>query len=67
MDIKLPQGGRLTLLLPPEYAPFVYLIKQSYLVLTDSGSIQKEAPALEKPVLVLREVTERPEGVWSGP
>ncbi len=59
-----PQG-RLALLPPLEYAPFVYLLSQSYLVLTDSGGIQEEAPALGKPVLVMREVTERPEGVWA--
>ncbi|MGB8992798.1 MAG: UDP-N-acetylglucosamine 2-epimerase (non-hydrolyzing) [Desulfobaccales bacterium] len=58
-------GGRLALLPPLEYAPFVYLLSQSYLVLTDSGGIQEEAPALGKPVLVMREVTERPEGVWA--
>jgi UDP-N-acetylglucosamine 2-epimerase (non-hydrolysing) len=60
-----PKGGRLFLLPPLEYAPFVYLLSQSYLVLTDSGGIQEEAPALGKPVLVMREVTERPEGVWA--
>jgi UDP-N-acetylglucosamine 2-epimerase (non-hydrolysing) len=38
----------------------------SYLVLTDSGGIQEEAPALGKPILVMRDVTERPEGVWAG-
>jgi len=59
------QGGRLALLPPLEYAPFVYLLSQSYLVLTDSGGIQEEAPALGKPVLVMRDVTERPEGVWA--
>ncbi len=59
------QGSRLFLLPPLEYAPFVYLLSQSYLVLTDSGGIQEEAPALGKPVLVMREVTERPEGVWA--
>jgi len=58
-------GGRLALLPPLEYAPFVYLLSQSYLVLTDSGGIQEEAPALGKPVLVMRDVTERPEGVWA--
>jgi UDP-N-acetylglucosamine 2-epimerase (non-hydrolysing) len=58
------RSGRV--LLPPlEYAPFVYLLSQSYLVLTDSGGIQEEAPALGKPVLVMRDVTERPEGVWA--
>jgi UDP-N-acetylglucosamine 2-epimerase (non-hydrolysing) len=41
-------------------------MSQSYLVLTDSGGIQEEAPALGKPVLVMRDVTERPEGVWAG-
>jgi len=58
-------GGRLALLPPLQYAPFVYLLSQSYLVLTDSGGIQEEAPALGKPVLVMRELTERPEGVWA--
>jgi len=57
--------GRLALLSHLEYAPFVYLLSQSYLVLTDSGGIQEEAPALGKPVLVMRDVTERPEGVWA--
>jgi UDP-N-acetylglucosamine 2-epimerase (non-hydrolysing) len=58
-------AGRLALLPPLHYAPFVYLLSQSYLVLTDSGGLQEEAPALGKPVLVMREVTERPEGVWA--
>ena len=58
-------GSRITLVPPLDYAPFVYLMTQSYLVLTDSGGIQEEAPALGKPVLVMREVTERPEGVWA--
>jgi UDP-N-acetylglucosamine 2-epimerase (non-hydrolysing) len=58
-------AGRLALLPPLQYAPFVYLLSQSYLVLTDSGGIQEEAPTLGKPVLVMREVTERPEGVWA--
>jgi UDP-N-acetylglucosamine 2-epimerase (non-hydrolysing) len=56
---------RVTLLPPLEYAPFVFLMSQSFLVLTDSGGIQEEAPGLGKPVLVMREVTERPEGVWA--
>jgi UDP-N-acetylglucosamine 2-epimerase len=46
--------------------PLVYLLKHAYLVLTDSGGIQEEAPALGKPVLVLREVTERPEAIEAG-
>ena len=55
-----------TLLEPLEYLPLVQLMKQSHLVITDSGGIQEEAPGLGKPVLVLREVTERPEGVTAG-
>jgi len=48
------------------YVEFVYLLKHSYLVLTDSGGIQEEAPSLGKPVLVMRDVTERPEAVDAG-
>jgi UDP-N-acetylglucosamine 2-epimerase (non-hydrolysing) len=51
---------------PLGYEDFVYLLKQSYLVLTDSGGIQEEAPSLGKPVLVMRDVTERPEAVEAG-
>lgn len=51
---------------PLDYAPFVYLLKHCYLVLTDSGGIQEEAPGLGKPVLVMRDVTERPEAVEAG-
>lgn len=51
---------------PLDYEPFVYLLKQCHLVLTDSGGIQEEAPSLGKPVLVMREVTERPEAVKAG-
>lgn len=55
------------LLTPPlEYLPLVHIMKRAYLVLTDSGGIQEEAPGLGVPVLVLREVTERPEAVESG-
>jgi UDP-N-acetylglucosamine 2-epimerase (non-hydrolysing) len=54
-------------LLPPQdYEPFVYLMTKAYLILTDSGGIQEEAPSLGKPVLVMRESTERPEGVDVG-
>jgi len=54
-------------LLPPmDYLPFVHLLKRSYLVLTDSGGLQEEAPGLGVPVLVMRRVTERPEGVDAG-
>ena len=51
---------------PLEYLPFVYLQNRSYLILTDSGGIQEEAPSLGKPVLVMREVTERPEALEAG-
>ncbi len=51
---------------PLDYEPFVYLLKHSYIVLTDSGGIQEEAPSLGKPVLVMRDVTERPEAVDAG-
>ena len=51
---------------PLDYQPFVYLLKNCHLVLTDSGGIQEEAPSLGKPVLVMREVTERPEAVNAG-
>jgi len=54
-------------LIPPvDYVEFVHLMNRAYLVLTDSGGVQEEAPSLGKPVLVLREVTERPEGVAAG-
>ncbi|MNO88271.1 UDP-N-acetylglucosamine 2-epimerase [compost metagenome] len=51
---------------PLDYLPFVYLMSRSYLILTDSGGIQEEAPALGKPVLVMRDTTERPEAVEAG-
>jgi len=61
-------GGLENVLLtdPLDYEPFVQLMKRSYLILTDSGGLQEEAPSLGKPVLVLREVTERPEVVEAG-
>lgn len=51
---------------PLDYLPFVYLMNQAYLILTDSGGIQEEAPSLGKPVLVMRDTTERPEAVEAG-
>ncbi len=51
---------------PLDYAAFVYLMRTSYLIITDSGGVQEEAPTLGKPVLVVREKTERPEGVAAG-
>jgi UDP-N-acetylglucosamine 2-epimerase (non-hydrolysing) len=51
---------------PVDYLPFVYLMQRAHLVLTDSGGIQEEAPSIGKPVLVMRETTERPEAVAAG-
>lgn len=51
---------------PLDYAPFVAAMKKAYLIISDSGGVQEEAPALGKPVLVLREETERPEAVEMG-
>lgn len=51
---------------PLDYLPFVFLMEKSYLVLTDSGGIQEEAPGLGKPVLVMRDTTERPEAIDAG-
>lgn len=51
---------------PLSYEPFVYLLRHAYIVLTDSGGLQEEAPGLAKPVLVMRDVTERPEAVTAG-
>lgn len=51
---------------PLDYLPFVYLMDRAYILLTDSGGVQEEAPALGKPVLVMRETTERPEAVTAG-
>lgn len=56
----------ITLLEPLDYLSFVHLMKSSYLVLTDSGGVQEEAPSLGKPVLVMRRTTERPEGITAG-
>ena len=54
------------LIQPQDYLPFVYLMNRSYLIITDSGGIQEEAPSLGKPVLVMRDTTERPEAVEMG-
>ncbi len=60
------EGGRIHLIEPVDYLPVVYLMKRAWLILTDSGGIQEEAPSLGKPVLVMRETTERPEAVSAG-
>lgn len=58
--------GNVFFIEPVEYLYFVYLMTRSYIILTDSGGIQEEAPSLGKPVLVMREVTERPEALEAG-
>lgn len=62
----LDKVSNVRLIAPLDYVPFVYLMKQSYLILTDSGGIQEEAPSLGKPVLVMRDTTERPEALSAG-
>jgi UDP-N-acetylglucosamine 2-epimerase (non-hydrolysing) len=51
---------------PQQYLPFIYLMTRAYIILTDSGGIQEEAPSLGKPVLVMRDTTERPEAIEAG-
>jgi len=63
---RLRAHPNITLTEPMDYVPFVDLMRRSYLILTDSGGIQEEGPSLGKPVLVLREKTERPEAVEAG-
>lgn len=63
---NLSNLGNMFFIEPLEYLSFVYLMEKSYLVLTDSGGIQEEAPGLGKPVLVMRDTTERPEAVTAG-
>ncbi len=64
---RILQGlANVHLIEPLDYLPFVYLMQRSHLILTDSGGIQEEAPSLGKPVLVMRDTTERPEAVTAG-
>src|SRR5690554_2315276 len=64
---RLLQGiNNLHLIEPLDYLPFVYLMNRAHIILTDSGGIQEEAPSLGKPVLVMRDTTERPEAVEAG-
>lgn len=58
--------GNVHLIDPVDYLPFVYLMDKSYFIITDSGGVQEEAPSLGKPVLVMRDTTERPEAVQAG-
>lgn len=62
----LGNHSRIHLIEPLDYLPFVYAMKKSYLIITDSGGVQEEAPSLGKPVLVMRDTTERPEAVDAG-
>jgi UDP-N-acetylglucosamine 2-epimerase (non-hydrolysing) len=66
VDAILRGVDRVHLLEPLEYPKLVWLMARSHLIVTDSGGIQEEAPSLGKPVLVMREVTERPEGIDAG-
>lgn len=63
---SLEELNNVHLIKPQDYEIFVYLLKNSFLVLTDSGGIQEEAPSLGKPVLVMRDITERPEAIEAG-
>lgn len=58
--------GNVFLIDPQDYLPFIYLMEKSFFILTDSGGVQEEAPSLGKPVLVMRDTTERPEAVEAG-
>ena len=63
---KLSNLNNVYLIEPLDYLQFIFLMKESYVILTDSGGVQEEAPSLNKPVLVMRETTERPEAVKYG-
>ena len=63
----LSEIGNIHLIDPLAYPAFIWLMNQSYLIITDSGGVQEEAPSLGKPVLVMRDTTERPEAVAAGP
>lgn len=63
---RLGNTDRIQLVDPLDYISFIHLLTHSYAVLTDSGGVQEEAPCLGKPVLILRDVTERPEGILQG-
>lgn len=66
VERRLGGASNIQLIDPLDYVPFVDAMRRAYLILTDSGGVQEEAPSLGKPVLVLRENTERPEGVEAG-
>jgi UDP-N-acetylglucosamine 2-epimerase (non-hydrolysing) len=62
----LQNNPNISLIEPQDYVPFIFLMRRSWIILTDSGGIQEEAPSLGKPVLVMRDTTERPEAVSAG-
>ena len=66
VESMLGSHSNIHLIPPQDYLSFVYLMKESHIILTDSGGIQEEAPSLGKPVLVMRDTTERPEAVDAG-
>lgn len=63
---RMLADSNVTLISPQDYLPFVYLMMQAHLIITDSGGVQEEAPSLGKPVLVIRDTTERPEALEAG-
>lgn len=66
VETSLGELERVSLIDPQDYLPFVHLMRRAHLILTDSGGVQEEAPSLGKPVLVMRDTTERPEAVDAG-
>lgn len=66
VEKRLGSLHNVNLIPPQEYLPFVYLMSRAHIILTDSGGIQEEAPSLGKPVLVMRDTTERPDAVEAG-
>lgn len=66
VESRLKNIPNIKLIKPLNYHEFIYVMNKSYMILTDSGGIQEEAPSLGKPVLVMRDETERPEGVEAG-
>ena len=66
VEVSLGALDRVRLIPPQDYLPFVHLMRRAHIILTDSGGVQEEAPSLGKPVLVMRDTTERPEAIHAG-
>ena len=66
VERRLGQAANVSLIAPQDYLPFVHLMRRADIILSDSGGVQEEAPSLGKPVLVMRDTTERPEAVDAG-